>query len=671
LIGETLGKYRITDHLGHGGMAEVYKAYHRGLDRYVAIKIMHPFLAQEANFLTRFQREAKAVAALRHPNIVQVFDFDYDQDRNIYYMVMEFIDGLSLKVRLQKLVERGERMLLDEAVRITSAVGDALAYAHRRGMVHRDVKPANVMFSSEGQAILTDFGIAKMVDVAGLTASGSMVGTPSYMAPEQGMGHAGDERSDIYSLGVMLYQMLTGVLPFEADTPMGVVLKHISEPMPSPRTIRPDLSVGLEQVIVRAMAKDPAQRYQTAADFVQDLRRAASGLEITPLPLEATVATSAVEQTMRVEQATLLAGQSTPPPPAGQVTPPPAVPASRSGWRWVLMAMLAVIALSMVTVVVLLFLNPPTWLLGAVPPTIVGTSGGVPPDLAATQFAATMGAMQATLGAPTSTSIPTQTPAPTPDWTATAVAACEDEVQLVTDEPVWPVVLAPGQAFTKRWVVLNSGTCPWRSGFAVAFVSGEQMGGPESLRAETVEAGGEWEIVVDLVAPATDGNHTGAWQFRDDAGNPLGEPLTVAVRVGPTPTPQPPPPTPTPEASPTPAGPLEMSWPYLMPESCWRGDVPGKWGGTVCWNVAGGSFAERHYFYGAVASEFELPTACHTFEAQLHADHRQIYYTVAGVGVFWPLEEGCCSGPSGYYRTPEGYEVVWRVGQVDEDDCRH
>ena len=272
MIGKTIGKYRITDHLGRGGMAEVYKAYQPNLDRYVAIKLMHAFLADEKEFLARFEREAKVVATLRHPNIVQVYDFDVAE--GVYYMVMEFINGDTLKARLQDLESKDEWVPLDDAVRIILSVGSALKYAHERGMVHRDVKPANVMITVDGQVILTDFGIAKIVSAANLTASGAMVGTPSYMAPEQGMGQPGDERSDIYSLGVMLYQLILGRLPYDADTPLAVVLKHINEPLPLPKNIKPDLSDDINRVILKALAKDPADRYQKVAEMTADLRRA-------------------------------------------------------------------------------------------------------------------------------------------------------------------------------------------------------------------------------------------------------------------------------------------------------------------------------------------------------------------------------------------------------------
>jgi tRNA A-37 threonylcarbamoyl transferase component Bud32/SH3-like domain-containing protein len=273
--GKTIGKYRLVEPLGRGGMAEVYKAYQPGLDRYVAVKLMHSFLAEDKDFLARFQREAKLVASLRHPNIVQVHDFD--TEGGMYYMVMEYIDGETLKSRLQNLEERNQWISIDEAVRIILSIGSALKYAHRMGMVHRDVKPANVMIDTHGSVILTDFGIAKIfAGGAGtqLTASGAMVGTPSYMSPEQGLGQAGDERSDIYSLGVMLYQMVTARLPFEADTPLAVVLKHVNEPPPPPRQVNPETPEIVERIIVKALAKNPDERYQHVGDMLNDLKRA-------------------------------------------------------------------------------------------------------------------------------------------------------------------------------------------------------------------------------------------------------------------------------------------------------------------------------------------------------------------------------------------------------------
>jgi serine/threonine protein kinase len=275
-VGQTLGRYQIIEHLGRGGMAEVYKAYQPSLDRYVAIKVMHSFLASDKGFLERFEREAKAIASLRHPNIVQVYDFDISD--GVYYLVMEFIDGVTLKTWMEQLLARKEMLSLKQALRIILAIGEALRYAHEHkdGMVHRDVKPANVMITQEGEAILTDFGIARIMSGSTLTASGTMVGTPSYMSPEQGMGEPGDARSDIYSLGVMLYQLVTGYLPYDADTPVAVVLKHINAPLPLPSRVKPNLPDSVERVIVRAMAKDKHDRYQRVADMLSDLRHAMS-----------------------------------------------------------------------------------------------------------------------------------------------------------------------------------------------------------------------------------------------------------------------------------------------------------------------------------------------------------------------------------------------------------
>ena len=243
MIGKTIGRYQIVELLGRGGMAEVYKAYQKSLDRYVAIKLMHAFLSEDKDFFERFNREAKNVATLSHANIIQIHDFDHEGET--YYMVMEFVDGGTLKDRLEPLTKQGQRLPLNEAVRIIQDVGSALAYSHKRGMIHRDVKPANVMIDSTGHVKLTDYGIAKILSGAKFTASGSILGTPAYMAPEQGLGQPGDARSDIYSLGVMLYQLVTGRLPYDADTPIAIILKHVNEDLPLPRVINPELPKGI------------------------------------------------------------------------------------------------------------------------------------------------------------------------------------------------------------------------------------------------------------------------------------------------------------------------------------------------------------------------------------------------------------------------------------------
>lgn len=299
LIGKTIGKYQIVEHLGRGGMAEVYKAYQPALDRYVAIKLMHSYLAEDKNFLSRFQREAKAVAPLRHPNIVQLYDFDV-AGGVYYYMVMEFIDGYTLKTKLQELEDRGEIMPLDETIRVVRDVASALSYAHNRGMVHRDIKPSNIMIDLENRVILTDFGIAKMLSSPQYTTLGGMTGTPSYVSPEQGLGEPGDIRSDIYSLGTMFFQMVTGRLPYEADSAMAVVLKHINDPLPIPSQFNPALPPAIDRCVLKAMAKNPNDRYQTTDEFVLHLEQVSAAIALSEAAVPATMITDSTEQAAAV-----------------------------------------------------------------------------------------------------------------------------------------------------------------------------------------------------------------------------------------------------------------------------------------------------------------------------------------------------------------------------------
>jgi eukaryotic-like serine/threonine-protein kinase len=297
---KTLGKYEIVERIGRGGMAEVYRGYHAALDRYVAIKLLHPFLADDPEFKDRFEKEAKNVAKLRHPNIVQVFDFEYDNQGESYYMVMELINGPTLKDLLYQQTDTGQSFSLREAVRIISDTANALSYAHKRGMIHRDIKPANIMVDEDERVVLTDFGIAKIVTGAQFTASGGMVGTPAYMAPEQGLGEAGDERSDIYSLGVMLYQMVAGRLPYDADTPLAIILKHVNDPLPDPREFNSDLPVWLAQLLQKTLEKDVDNRTQTASEFLAILQqglRQNTPLQRATAPSAPTTATNPSTQT--------------------------------------------------------------------------------------------------------------------------------------------------------------------------------------------------------------------------------------------------------------------------------------------------------------------------------------------------------------------------------------
>ncbi len=281
LTGLNLGKYQLREQLGRGGMADVYRAYHPQLDRFVAIKVLRGELVEDEEFLIRFQREAKIVAALRHANIVQVFDADA-QDV-IYYMVMELLEGDTLKARLNDYRARGEKMPIGEGVRVLLDVLDGLAYAHGEGMIHRDLKPANIMLTKRGQAVITDFGIAQIVGGTRHTFSGALMGTLNYIAPEQGMQNQSDARSDLYSLGIVLYEMLTSKPPFDADTPLAILMKHVNEPLPLPSTFGVSIPEPLERVLLKALSKNPDDRYQTAQEMAQAIRAAAEEASI-PLP---------------------------------------------------------------------------------------------------------------------------------------------------------------------------------------------------------------------------------------------------------------------------------------------------------------------------------------------------------------------------------------------------
>ncbi len=309
-------RYEIVDFLGTGGMAEVFKAKDLRLNRFVAFKLMHSFLAKDAQFRTRFEREAQAVARLNHPHIVQVYDFDYAPKERIYYMVMEFIDGGSLEEHLEALSARGERMALDRAVKIISDLSKALFFAHSNDMIHRDIKPANVMMDHKGRVVLTDFGIAKIIGGGStLTASGAMMGTPAYMAPEQGLGQPGDHRADIYSLGVMFFQLVTGKRPYEADTPLAVVLKHVSDPLPSPRDLVPDLPRGIEYMIFRMMAKKPEDRYQSFSEVIADLQKPNYAAEAAAAPRPGALPVDTLPASGPVADAITEAGIPSPPTP--------------------------------------------------------------------------------------------------------------------------------------------------------------------------------------------------------------------------------------------------------------------------------------------------------------------------------------------------------------------
>ena len=263
-------RYRVQRRLGGGGMADVYLAEDSRLGRLVAVKVLKPQFAQDAEFVERFRVEARATALLGHPNIVAVYDRGADGPP--WYIAMEYVPGESLKQRLR----REGAMAPEEAVRTARAVLAALQAAHERHIVHRDVTSSNVLVDPAGRVKVADFGIAR-IGVSALTRTGTMLGTSSYLSPEQAQGRGADERSDLYGLGVVLFEMLTGRVPFVADSDVAVALKHVSEAAPDPRALRPDVPPALAAVVLKALAKEPDRRYQSAAEFAAALAAAVPG----------------------------------------------------------------------------------------------------------------------------------------------------------------------------------------------------------------------------------------------------------------------------------------------------------------------------------------------------------------------------------------------------------
>lgn len=282
LTGKTVSnRYVIEEILGQGGMSSVYKGTDPNLKRVVAIKVIHSHLSNNPDFVQRFEEEAAAVAQLRHHGIIQVYDFNRDDD--LYYMVLEFVPGETIQDHLKRLNDSGRKLSNSQAIEYMASICDAVDYAHQRGMIHRDIKPANLMLTTTGQVILMDFGIAKIVGGTRHTVTGAVVGTAMYMSPEQIKGEQPDRRTDIYSLGVTLFEMVSGRPPFDANSAMTLMMMHINDPIPNIKSLNPDVPDALIAVINKALAKDPNARYQTAAQMAAALRNALSGSTSSPM----------------------------------------------------------------------------------------------------------------------------------------------------------------------------------------------------------------------------------------------------------------------------------------------------------------------------------------------------------------------------------------------------
>jgi eukaryotic-like serine/threonine-protein kinase len=282
------GRYRLESKLGSGGMSTVYLARDETLERWVAIKLLHREISDQPDQLERFRREARAVAQLSHPNVVAVIDAG--EDGGFPFIVFEYVSGETLKQR----IDRAGSLSLDEAAAYAIETGRGLAAAHAHKLVHRDVKPQNVLIDPEGRAKVTDFGIARSLESDGLTKTGRVLGTTDYVSPEQAMGHEVDARSDVYSLGVLLYEMLTGQPPFKAETVVGVAMKHVNDPMPDVQELRPDASAALARVVEKATQKDPRGRYPDMNAMLADLE-AALEVEVARSGTAGSSATSVLE----------------------------------------------------------------------------------------------------------------------------------------------------------------------------------------------------------------------------------------------------------------------------------------------------------------------------------------------------------------------------------------
>lgn len=578
-----LGKYDIHERLGRGGMAEVYKGYHANLDRYVAIKVLHAFLADDPEFKDRFLREAQNVARLKHPNIVQVYDFDFDPESESYYMVMELIEGPTLKDRLTGMGNQGELLPYTESLRIVREAAGALAYAHSRNMIHRDVKPANLMLDHDERVVLTDFGIAKIVTGVQFTASGGMVGTPAYMAPEQGLGEAGDERSDLYSLGIILYQLLTGQLPYDGEAPLAIILKHLNAPMPSVRDHHPEYPESVEHLVMRLMAKDVEDRYQTANDLIQDLERIERGEAIANASRVIPVQTSE----LAVTEASLPAAATQ--TPLSEAGGPPRRRSSAPMWLLggigaaiivfggYLVGMnngvfpaLAFLASATPSDTPTATLTPsstntptvtPTWTETATP---TDTATATPTDTASDTPTATASytpsdtptrtptatATYTPSDTPTATDTPTITPTPTdtltptPDTTQTqiaatrfweeitlTVAACDFDYQIIEETPANGEFYSANTAYERQIVLLNTGSCAWERNTSFMFVAEEDFDARPIFIRERINPSEELVICFRGTTPRTGGLYTGTWELRTPGQIIIGEPFRISVNV--------------------------------------------------------------------------------------------------------------------------------------------
>jgi serine/threonine protein kinase len=455
LSGQDIGRYHIIEQLGEGGMATVYKAFDTRLERDVAIKVIRKdaFSANmHATIFKRFEREAKALARLSHPNIVKIYDYgEYDGSP---YLVMEYIPGGTLKSKM------GEPFKVGDAVRLLLPIANALEYAHEHDIIHRDVKPANILLSEKNQPVLSDFGIAKMLEGeegATLTGTGVGIGTPEYMAPEQCLGETVDKRTDIYALGIVFYELVAGRKPFMANTPMAVVHKQISDPLPRPAQFAPGLPDGVEKVIFKALAKVPDERYISMAEFSAALERLSSSVssqsQVQPNPF---ASANEPPQTLRKDA---IYDRSL---PVVEQTLPPQKKQDRSN-RNLLIGLAGGVGIILVGGVLLALLAGGIWLSGKITgskPTITRTvsivSTSTPIPIATMTQAPTLPPTTTVTAAPTETSIVEVTTVPSTASPGAAVFKVTT-ADLTVNPPLYIGSCATHVKFTFKGTITTNG----------------------------------------------------------------------------------------------------------------------------------------------------------------------------------------------------------------------
>jgi serine/threonine-protein kinase len=410
---EKIGRYEIRAELGRGGMATVYRAYDPRFEREVAIKVLPREMLHDPQFRTRFEREAKTIAMLEHPAIVPVYDFGEEDGQP--YFVMRFMPGGSLADRLKQ-----GPLTIQEVTRIFARLAPALDTAHAKGIIHRDLKPANILFDQYNEPYISDFGIAKLTESQASVTGSGIIGTPAYMSPEQAQGEPIDGRSDIYGLGVILFEALTGQQPFVGDTPMSVVVKHITDPVPHILDVKPDLPAGIEKIVEKALAKDPNERFSTAQELLEALQAVARG-EIPDVGKAPTATQMAMQKTVLAQKT---AGATPPPQKPEQAQSPQAPRKGIKAWVWVaLILVLCVLAGTVVAVPLVKRLSRISYTPAS--PTI--------PVVTKLPTRLSRPTISPTLPAPT----PTPTPTATPEPTAVSVVGGADMIAFLNANDIW------------------------------------------------------------------------------------------------------------------------------------------------------------------------------------------------------------------------------------------